>query len=283
MDKRPSSPDELDRDTFYAADDDNVDTGVASDAAVDDDDDDDDEYDEYELEPIDPEVLDTHRRLADEEVARAGTSLEIDEIEAAAAEAPGLDDYVQDLSFRFQTKHLLMATAALAVFLSMGKLMGSSIAAFVVVVLVAVTAAHAYLAWQERIRQAKLRERRQRLVEMARSGADAADGSEGDTIYDVDLDDPDDSPPPRPLKFAFSMREMLIAMGVSALILGLLALVGPKVLAGVLGFVALAGLAAFAIGVELPAALVLGWWVILLLYIGISLFAGAFTGDPPTP
>lgn len=241
--------------------------------------------DDYELEPIDPVILENQRRIAEAEVKRAEMTLDIDRLDAESHKSTSLDKFANNFKFQFQTKHLLMATAGVAVALSLGKLMGSNLAALFVIFLAFLIGAHAYLGWQDRQREEKIREKRRRIVELARAreddDLDEEDRAELAGLAETLAEEEELAAPKRKaIRLAFSMKELMIAMTVSAVALGLLMMLGPNLAAGVLGLMALVGLIVFAIGWEVPAALMLGWWVILVLYIGVS-FAGSFISQTP--
>ncbi|MEN1678850.1 MAG: hypothetical protein AAGJ46_04615 [Planctomycetota bacterium] len=274
-----SSSDPVDRDRFYRS---TTEPSEAKPTGRDFDDEFDDDGEDYELEPVDPDIIASEQRRAEEEVVRATTALDIDEVYEDANSGQDLDEFLKDFKFRFQIKHMLMGTAALAVFLSAAKLIGSSVAALMLLVLTALVVANAFLAWKDRRREAALDAKRKQLVERARCGeagepqADELDDDwdpEQEAFYRAD-DDADEEKPT--FRFNFSMKQVLIALGVASVLMGILSLIGVGAAAAVLGLVAVAGLVAFAAGVQMPPMLALGWWITLLLYIGLSIL-GVFT------
>ena len=96
----------------------------------------------------------------------------------------------------------------------------------------------------------------------------------------VDYSEFDDTEatPSREFRFSFSMKELFGAMTVAAVLMGLIQLVGGSHNAAlVLGVVALAGLAIHLLGYDPPKVVVLGWWLLIVMYIVVSLWA-AFGG-----
>jgi len=268
----------LDRESFYnSADDDRLDGGA-------------DDGDEYELEPVDPEILESQRRRAQSEVIAAETALDIDKIYADRDSMEHLEGFAKDFRFQFQVKHMLLATAGLAILLSLGKLFGN-FGAFLLVTLSLLAAAHGYLGWKDRKRLARIQEKRDLLVALNREKRDSNLTPEQarDRLAELDARHAGEAsverllpqPSGKPLRIAYSMKEVMIATTVAALTLGLLKAlgwgIGLELATGGLGLLAVAGLVVFAIGVEIPPLLVLGWWVTLLLYILMS-FIGAFMG-----
>ena len=80
--------------------------------------------------------------------------------------------------------------------------------------------------------------------------------------------------PAFPFRFQFSLWQLLVAMTCAALLIGLVRILGgPAHTATALGFLVLIGLMISAIGVNPPEILVLGWWLILVLYVLFSIVA----------
>lgn len=252
----PFAPDDepIDRQSFYTDLDENDDDG------------------DYELEPVDEEILRGEQERARADMVRAQTSLDIDDVYERSTADERLDEFLKQARFQFQLKHLLMATAVLAVFLSLWKLFASSVAALMLVVMSALVVTHAYLGWRDRQREAMLAARRARLVEIARRG------EQGELVDEDDLDEEEEPPPPPkpPLRLNFSLKQVLVTLTVASVALGLLSAFGALTgtgfgaVAAILGLVAVAGLVAFAVGFEMPPIVAFGWWIILLLYIAVS-------------
>jgi hypothetical protein len=60
---------------------------------------------------------------------------------------------------------------------------------------------------------------------------------------------------------------------VAAVVLTIATLFGPNTASLILGIVAVLGLAIQVIGIELPGILVFGWWILMLMYVAMSLWA----------
>src|SRR5262245_11871100 len=82
--------------------------------------------DEYELEPPDPDILSSDERRGREAIEASQTAIDVDEIYREAERKRGdeiLENWVRNFpsSFRFQIKHLLIATAVLAIALTLAR------------------------------------------------------------------------------------------------------------------------------------------------------------------
>ena len=78
-------------------------------------------------------------------------------------------------------------------------------------------------------------------------------------------------------RFQFSLRELLLTMTVAAAVLAMIRLFGtPAFTASVLGLVAFIGLIVFSLGYSPPQIVVLGWWLILVMYVVVSVFAATW-------
>jgi hypothetical protein len=103
----------------------------------------------------------------------------------------------------------------------------------------------------------------------------SAGGGAAPSMYDVPATQEAE---PRPsFTFQFSMSQLMVAMTVAAIIFGLVHLSGPSNAATLLGFVALVGLVVHALGFDPPAVVILGWWLILVLYVLLSVGAAVWS------
>ena len=76
----------------------------------------------------------------------------------------------------------------------------------------------------------------------------------------------DESPAPESVPIRFSLRSLMIAMTVAAVIFGMIHFLGgPGPTATILGLIAFLGLVIHAVGFEPPQSLILGWWYPRLL------------------
>lgn len=231
---------------------------------------------DYELEAPDETIDETRRRRAAQDLEEAQESIDIDQIyrEEQGAEYSG-DELA--LRFQFRIKHLMILTAAVAIALSLAQFTNGFTALFVLV-LFALAGAHAYFSWVERKRLEEVGARREAMYERhrARAAGGARPATEAELKADAELAEAVDE---QRVRVSFSTRDLLIAMSVAAVVLGLGSLVSFSGLAAVLGFLAIAGLVVYGVGYDPPPAVVTVWWVTLALYIVISVLhaAGAFS------
>jgi hypothetical protein len=273
------TPDDIDRDRIYTAD-------------VDDDD------AELELEPPDAEVIAAEERRAKEVVEASLMSVNIDEIYRDADSREGdeiLDKLVRNFRFQFQVKHLLIATAVLAIAMTLWRLqiLGTTL---MLLFMFAIAAAYFYVVWQEKKQQQEADRRRQEMY--ARQRAYFERRSHGPASQADATARPEHAvePPPMPLpnetdvawqeasarqkfRFQFSLQQLLLAMASAAVIFGVMRFFGgPANTATMLGVLALAGLVFHAAGFEPPEIVILGWWLILVLYVVMTIVAAVWSG-----
>jgi hypothetical protein len=254
-----------------------------------------DDGDDYELEPPDAEVLAAEERRGREAIDATHATIDIDEIYRDAGRQRAdelLESWFKDFRFRFrfQVKHLLIATAVLAIVLTLAKLQMLGTVA-VLLVMFSVAGMFFYLQWQEKKAEDEATQRRHEMYERRRTHFDKMQGkTAAATAKGLKAGLPLASRVPaaadaaweeavsrEPFRFRFSMSQMMIAMTTAAVVLGLLYLLGtPSNTATLLGFVALSGLVAHALGFEPPSIVVLGWWLILVLYVLLSILAAVF-------
>ncbi len=268
--------DSRDRDKFYSSTSDDADE------------------DEYEVEPPDAEVLAAEERRGQEAIEATHATIDIDEIYRDAGRQRSdeiLENWFRDFKFRFrfQVKHLLIATAVLAILLTLAKLeMLGTVMVFLV--MISVAGLFFYLQWQEKKAQDEAARRRQEMYARRRAhmqkvtsgnSGDAVTGSHESTVSSPSAADASwQEATSRPkFRLQFSMAEMMIAMTTAAVIFGLVHIMGgASNTATVLGFVALIGLVIHALGYEPPSVVVLGWWFILVLYVLLSIAAAVWSG-----
>jgi hypothetical protein len=239
---------------------------------------------EYEVEPPDADVLALEKRRAEEIVESSEMSIDVDEIyrdldRRDSAESPF--QWPDSFRFKFQVKHLLIVTAVLAIVLTMWRL--EMLVNFLgVIVLTLLGGGLAYMelkeqrrwAEAERIWNEKYRRRREFLERTARTRQ--RNPNSPTTIYD-DLTFDSSRPPAEvpaleKFKFQFSLLNLFGAMTLAAVVLGVTHMLGgPAIAAMLLGLVALLGLVVHAFGFDPPEFVVLGWWLILVLYIMMGL------------
>ncbi len=232
-----------------------------------------DDY-EFELEGVDPEILEHARQRADRQIqdteARAALLETFDT--PSEADTLSLDDFK---GFRFTTRHLLIATAVLAVLMSVVKLGGGCNG-----LLVAALAALAYGWWfvLRKERNERLERERRRLEIDARIAA-SRKNVEGEPVAStarmagLEPAEEESAPEKPALSFSFSLKQILWAFAVAAVILGISTWIDPGTASVILGLIAVIGLAIHVMGFELPGIIVFGWWILLVLYVLMSLWA----------
>jgi len=242
-----------------------------------------DDDDELELEPLDPEILEHQRARAQRQTRAAEDSVDVNQVfdDAVVGDPVDLEQLKQ---FRFTTRHLLIVTAvaamAMTVFVNLGGCMGLFVSGCV-----ALGAGWWFVLREEKQRLVEVEERREKLAQWMAAKRAKEDGQPLPTVeqaeikqFNADLEAEEDARPS--FKFAFSMKEILGAFAIAAVMLTLVRWIGgPQNAALLLGFVALAGLLVQAFEVELPPLVILGWWLLLVLYILVNLWAAFGSGD----
>jgi len=222
-----------------------------------------DDDEDYELEPIDPDILALEKARGSKRTEAAVERIDVDELYGDTNDYSDLSvDLSQLKQFRFTTRHLLILTAVLAIVLTLFTLL-NPIPAILVMAAVALAGGWFYASQLERRQQA---ERARRRAEFFRDGdklAELADASLAEEAAQPRLD----------FKFAFSMKELFITMTVAAVAVGIFTITGgPEVVSMIFGALALAGLIALALGAEPPRLVVLGWWLSLVIYLGAGFY-----------
>ena len=250
----------------------------------------DDDGSELELEPPDADVLAAEQRRADEAVAAVKESIDIDEIYREVedrADSEILRRWASNFRFRFQVRDMLIVTAVVAILLTLARF--ELLMSFVIwAVMLGVVGVTLYLQWKEKQRQDAAERRRQQMYAQRRAqlklratGARPAAAESnlppaaGPTIEEFDV--VRSRTASKTFDFRFSVKQLLIATTAAAVLMGLINLVGGlDNAASLLGFVALVGLVAHALGYEPPGIVAFGWWVLLLLYIAVSIVAAVW-------
>lgn len=244
---------------------------------------DDDDDAELELEAPDPELIAREQNRAKEAIEAHKMAIDIDELYRESDR-----DRAQELlekwtkgfdlsSYRFQVKHLLIATAVLAILLTLYTkgLLGSVLA---IAIMFSVMGLFLYLQWQQKQAEDELARKRHEMYERRRAYLDRklkTGHTEHTEAVEVPatLDEMETLPAEKkPFQFQFSMMQLMGAMTVAAVIFGVMQLLGgPSSTATILGFVALIGLVVHGLGFEPPPVVALGWWVVLVLYVALSI------------
>jgi hypothetical protein len=228
---------------------------------------DDDDF-ELELEPIDPEILELERQRGGRKTEDAVAKIKFEEIDQAAPHSDYDVDWGKLRQFRFTTRHLLIVTAILALGLTLKVQLGWCMALFVMAV-VGIGASW-FAVYRAERREAAAREQRRQDFYAGRSDLPAS--------VAIDPADLEPAPPPREeFRFAFSVKQMMVTMTAAAVLLAVLRFIDVKALTITLGAIALVGLVIQTFGLFEPApAVVLAWWVLLVLYLILGLLTAFF-------
>ncbi|MEM8943723.1 MAG: hypothetical protein AAGD11_00960 [Planctomycetota bacterium] len=252
---------------------------MSDDAPIDDDDD-------LELEPVDPEVIKHQQERVKRKSREAEDAVDIDEV-FDAMDVGDPVDFDRLKQFRFTTRHMLIATAVLAVVMTIITRLGGCMGLFVSGC-TALAAGWWFVLREEKRRLAKINEERQRFKARMAARRAAEDGEpvpeKTANVSSVQYEElnaewENENASQRDFKFSFSMKELLITFTIAAVMLGSVQLLGgPQNAALLLGLIALVGLVIQAFGVEMPALVTLGWWILMVLYILVSIWAALFPG-----
>jgi len=250
---------------------------------------------DYELEPPDADVLAAEERRAKDALEASRSSIDIEEIYREESRDRGgeiLQEWTRNLKFRFQVKHLLIGTALLAIALTLWRwgMLGTTL---VILTMLSIAGLYLYLQWQEKKQRDEAERQRREMYARRRAHFENRGGSTADDAAEA-KPEPIAPPPPLPnetdevwqatmtqekFRIRFSLREMMLAITAAAVILGLVQVLGgADKAATLLGFVALIGLVVHALGFEPPEIVVLGWWLILVLYVLLSIVAAMWGG-----
>jgi hypothetical protein len=242
---------------------------------------------ELELEPLDPAIVNAEQRHAEEIAERVRASIDIDAVYRDADRTRSeeiVEGWIRNFKFRPQIKHVAYATAALTVLIAVSSL-GQAFPFFAILTICCVGGLYLYLTWQDQKQQAEALRRREaiyakRRAAMQRGGAEtestqpaaeeeieaANRGPAAAPYVRTEL------PPGKPFQLRFSMRSLLILLTIAAVSFGMIRVLGgPGPTATILGFMAVAGLLVHAFGFDPPQAVVLVWWLILALYVILSI------------
>jgi hypothetical protein len=297
-------PENLNRDKMYSGDGGNADDGdyelapieaepaptkPARPASIEDDD---DEMD-LELEPVDEAILAAAKRRAEETVVAATRAIDLDQIYRDAepiGEVQLPSELFENFKFQFQVKHLLIATAVIAVLLAIRTIFGSG-GAIALVFMLSVFAATAYFHVLERKRQAVADRRRHEMYAARREhfesrgprsvGATVAADSvaRGLTPEDFKRVAPRPAVDRTPIRGKLTVGQWFAAGGIAALLIWIVYLVGGiQNCAAFFGIISMIGLSAYALGWDQPDVLVFTWCVGLAFSIGIGMLMAIWRG-----
>ena len=251
---------------------------------------DDDDF-ELELEPVDPEIIAHRQERAQHAVDSAVKKIDVDELYEGHSAYSDLELDLSGLkSFRFTTRTLLLITGILAIGMAIGVTWGGCMVIFLGMV-AAISLGWYWVAKLDRQQDLERARRREEFFagkgQPAASATAAAPPAKPASPFDpeVPAPAPAEGPPieKRPffdVKFSFSMQELFITMTVVAVAMGLSMVIAGPYLAMILGLIALGGLVVNASGYEPPRQVVLGWWLLMVFYLAVSLFAASNTAGP---
>jgi hypothetical protein len=213
---------------------------------------------EYELEPIDPDILEHERQRGEQKSHEAEAAVDVDQVyrETESDDPITWDDL---RGFRFTIRHLMIGTAVVAIVLTLQELTGCS--GLFIAFVIALAGGWFFVLRKER---GIHRERERRLQELKHPTA-------GQPIVEAERPVVNATPP---FHFSFSLKQVFAALTIAAVTLGLIEVTGETETAAVLlGTIALLGLLVHLFGFEPAPVVVLGWWLLLVLYIAVSLWA----------
>jgi hypothetical protein len=247
-----------------------------------------DDDEELELEPLDPAIVNAEQRHAEEVAERVRASIDIDEVYRDADRNRSeeiVEGWIRNFKFRPQIKHVAYATAALAVLIAVSSV-GQFFPFFAIMTICGVGGLYLYLTWQDQKQQAEASAKREALYAKRRAamqprGAATAstEAEEEEEAIEEVVRRPAAAPDmwtepatPEPFQLRFSMRSLLTMLTIAAVSFGLIRVLGgPGPTATILGFMAVAGLLVHALGLDPPQSVVLVWWLVLALYVILSI------------
>lgn len=244
--------------------------------------------DELELEPVDPEIIAHAQARGHHAVESAVKKIDVDELYEGHSNYSDLELDLSGLkSFRFTTRTLLLITAILAIGMTVYLTFGGCMMIFVGM-LAAIAAGFFWTSKQDRQNELeRIRRREEFLANKDKQAAGApatasASTSKPASPFDPELSasasaavaaEPAENRPFFDVKVSFSTKELFITMTAVAVALATLRWITPEYLAVILGFFALGGLITNASGYVPPRHVVLAWWLLMVLYLAVSVFA----------
>jgi hypothetical protein len=249
---------------------------------------------DLELEPLDPELLAAAERRAAEAIDAHRKAIDINEVYRdleANRDSEILSGWLARLGefrpgrFQFQIKHLLILTAVLAFVLALRTALGVGFVTMLIIgFMLAVAGVSLFLKFEENKRQEQVQRRREKMYadRRAKQVADAAgtpapmdwDAGDSNTVekaHSTELPWPE-------FRFQISMSQLFMVTTGAALFLGLGRVVGgAEQIAAFCGLAALAGLVVPAFGLRPPSFVVFAWWMLLLVFVVLSLGTAIWT------
>ncbi len=228
---------------------------------------DEDDDAELELEPVDPEIIAHEKRRAEQKIEEIVKRVDVDEVldQASPHGDIGLDfDFSNWRNFRFTTRHLLMFTAVLAVIFTIFRVAAASCNAVFWMGVIALGAGWYWVHREEKRRDAERQRQREKILKsFGRKDELVEQEAVGEGPFGRGFD----------FKFSFSLRQLFITMTVAAVAIWILNVINPQILSLLLGLIAIGGIVATIAGFEAPPIVVLGWWLLLVVYILVAIIA----------
>lgn len=223
---------------------------------------------DYEVEPVDEYVLQQEALRAREQVEEAKAAVDVDALYRDLNARDELDFDWEKFRPRFSIKNLLVVTAVLAVLLTswkIGMFNGHAFAALISLALLALGSAYAWVELREQRRRELIQERNARLIARAR-GDDAPD----DEPLDMKSleEEAAELLKARP---RFRIRDLMLATAGMSVLLWMVTRIGVGASATLMGFFALGGLVAEALGADPPPSVRLAWWLSIVGYCLVTL------------
>lgn len=242
----------------------------------------DDSDEELELEPVDPEILEYQRQQVQRKTRELEDRVDVEELFEGIEQEDAFT--AEDLKqFRFSIRHLLILTAVTAVVLTIAKLTDGCMAIFISAV-IALASGWWLVTRKEKQQALERQQRKERMKARIAAQRASEDGTPESGLSGSNDESPSYSRSIRDFKFNFSLKQLLGVMAVVAFTLGLIRIMGgTEYAAMLLGFIALGGLLLHALGLEPPPIVVLGWWLLLFLYIVIGLASMVIATSIPLP
>jgi len=247
---------------------------------------------DLELEPLDPELLAAEERRAAEAIDAHRKAIDINEVYRdleANRDSEILSGWLNRLGefrpsrFQFQIKHLLILTAVLAFVLALKTAVGVGLGTMLIVgIMLAVAGVSLFLKIEENKRQEQVQRRREKMYAERRAQQLKASGQAPPMDWvkeDDDVSTTATEPSPLPeLRLQFSMAQLFAVITGAALFLGIgTAVGGPENVAALCGLAAIAGLIVPALGLRPPSFVVFIWWMLLLVFVVLSLGTAIWT------
>lgn len=241
--------------------------------------DEDDDF-EYEVEPVDEEVLAREKARARLEVARAENAVNVDTVYQELNAPTDLDGLVGEIKVRFSVRTLLIATTVIAILLGLAGsslFSGAGFAGLICLSLFGLGSAHMWLNFRERQRREAAIAKRERQLAIAKRLAEEPNWIPTDEDRAVEEEQQLSNPIEDLLSIfsrapRFSLIEMMIGMTLAVVIVVVLQLTGsPAGGAVALGVLSITVFAMQAADMDVPRPLLIAWWLSLVGYCSLTL------------